>query len=435
MKLVIAFLFLIVILIIILKTDVFKLKHVSKKILVTAFVVKLLSAAFYFYIYTYHYTDKSKADMYRYYNDAEIMFSALKDNPKNYIKMIVGVNTSSDDILYQNYYSKMESWFRSLDDIVGNDNRTIIRLCAFFMLFTFGSIYALKLIFVLLSFIGAVWIFKTLQTDDKFKSILLFIGIFFLPSLLFWSSSISKEAFLVFTLGGFLFYFKRNILSKSLNIKDLTLLILFLLLLFTIKKYVFFALLPALIGLILLKKFRLRKFLTYATVYAIYVALLWNAQYILPNFNFVETFVQKQHDFINVAIYENAGSFFDLQKLKPDFLSFLTAIPAGYFSIFFRPFVFQTDNLLELVAGIENFIFFAFFIFTLFYADRKFKPSSEFWAKIFFVFFFFAVIGISTPVSGAVVRYKIIVYPFLISAMLSYTKNINTVKQLKCLIK
>lgn len=418
--------FLAILLIFILKSDRFSLNAFPKYWIYIALAFKIVAAIAYFVVYTYYYTERSENDMYRYYDDAKVMYSAFDEDKFAYFQMVFNTNPKSE-FLADNYYNKMNNWYRSLDDIVGNDNRTIIRICAFFMLFAFDSFFTVKLLFVFMAFLGLFLIYKTLENDDFVKNKLLFIFVFFMPSLVFWTSSISKEALLVFALGGFVFYFKKLFLDFKFSFLSIILFLVFGFVLSSVKMYVILALLPALIALVLSKFIRFNRFALFLFTFVCLISIYWNFHYVFPDYNFVQTFVSKQHDFINFSIFVNAGSFFEMKMLEPSLFSFISALPNAFYSVFFRPFFFDASNFLMLAASFENFIFLIFLIFSLLFYQRNFKPDSWFWAKIFFVFFFFSIIGISTPVSGAVVRYKIIVYPFLVSAVLSFVNTKNLV--------
>lgn len=396
----------------------FRIKGIHKHLVAAALAIKIISAICFYQIYTVYYTDRHCSDMYRYFDDAQILHSAFHNEPENYVKMLVGIGDETDEI-NEKYYMKMSTWFRSYDSFVRNDNRTMIRINAFFRLFSSGSVFVHQLLFLLLSFIGLIWIYKYLAKDNRFYNYALFAAIFFFPSLVFWTSSVVKEAFLIFALGGFIATLSGVFARKKLFL-NLIFLPLFVYMLISVKIYVIVILVPVIIARlwssISQPKFVVAKHLI---VFALFISLLWNFQYIFPEMNFVDVFARKQHDFINFAQSIDAGSFIELKKLEPNVWSFLSALPMAFVNILFRPVLFEANSVLMVFASVENLLFIVFLSMTFLSLKRKFKPDISFWGNVFFIVFFFSVVGLSTPVLGAIVRYKIIAYPFLFAMLLS----------------
>jgi hypothetical protein len=407
-------------LLIVAKSSFFSLKFVSKKEIIVALFFRLAVSVLFFLVYTWYYKGRDETDMYRYYDDALVMHSALTEAPSDYLKMLSSIGDQTDHIS-NNYYMKMNTWHKSYDYFVRNDNRTMVRINAFFMLFSFGSLYVHKLFFMILGFIGFFWIFKTITSESSLKNRILFYSVMFFPSLVFWTASITKEALLVFALGGFLYMLKR-VTEKPWKPVLWILLAVFLYVLISVKIYVLLCLIPVILALIWARKSRrpavLFKFLI---VMAAYVALLWNFHHIVPGMNFLEAFVRKQHDFIYFARSINAGSLIDVEMLTPHVASFIKSIPLAFLTLLFRPFFFDAGNVFMVLVSFENLFFILFLVVIILSLNRKLKPDSMFWACVFFSLFFFAVIGLATPVLGAVVRYKIIGYPFMFAALVSLT--------------
>ena len=384
--------------------------------------VKVLSAIVFFLVYTYYYSNREETDMYRYYDDAKIMYSATDENTADYFKMMTGFQDKSENI-YEQYYVRMNTWHKSYDYFVRNDNRTMVRINAFLMLFSFGSVYVHMFFFMMLGFIGTIWIFKTLKSDNPVKDKILFFFLMFFPSFVFWTSNISKEALLIFALGGFLYSLKK-LTQRPFKAMFLLWIAVFTYFMLSMKIYVLFCLIPAMIAFVWTKLSSNRfAFFKYAIVFAVYIALLWNFHHIFPTMKFLEAFVRKQHDFVHFAQSIDAGSMLQVKMLEPNIVSVLCALPGAMLTVLFRPFFFDSDNLFMFFISIENLLFVAFLVFCFLFRNKNFKPDQLFWTNMFFAFFFFSLIGLATPVLGAVVRYKIVAYPFLLAALISLTDS------------
>jgi hypothetical protein len=356
--------------------------------------------------------------MYRYYDDGRVMFGALSQNPGEYVQMLSGIGDNKQQII-DNYYMNMNSWYRSYDDIAANDNRTMIRINAFFMLFSFGSVYVHLLLFMILGFCGIFLIWKTIRPEDKKLQKLLFLLLMFFPSIAFWTSGITKEAVLIFALGGFLFTLKK-LFYQRFSIKNLIALLPFFLLLVSMKVYVLLCLIPVIVGLLMFVK--IRPFfipIKFLIITGLFIFFAWNIHHVIPELNLVEAFVTKQHDFIHYALSVDAGSMIRMSFLEPVFSAFLKAMPSALFNTLFRPFFFDSSNMFMFIVSIENLLFVVFLLSISFLYNRNFTPDSFFWGNLFFALLLFVIIGLATPVLGAIVRYKIVGYPFMLTALVA----------------
>ena len=86
---------------------------------------------------------------------------------------------------------------------------------------------------------------------------------------------------------------------------------------------------------------------------------------------------------------------------------------------FFRPFPKNINNLLQLFPLIENMLLFLMVLYLLLkYFFFKIKINQDvknvLWNSLFFIIMLFILTGVSTPVIGALVRYKVPGLLFLI---------------------
>ena len=63
----------------------------SKRTIGGLFLVKILAGTALWYVYTYIHTDRATADIYRYFDDGNIMFTALPEHPLDYLRMLTGI--------------------------------------------------------------------------------------------------------------------------------------------------------------------------------------------------------------------------------------------------------------------------------------------------------------------------------------------------------
>src|SRR5690606_31718473 len=74
------------------------------------FLLKIAAGTVLWAIYTFIYPDRLTADLFKYFDDSAVMFSALAENPVDYFKMLFGIRNDTP-YFSENYYTKMNNWF------------------------------------------------------------------------------------------------------------------------------------------------------------------------------------------------------------------------------------------------------------------------------------------------------------------------------------
>jgi hypothetical protein len=205
-----------------------------------------------------------------------------------------------------------------------------------------------------------------------------------------------------------------------------------LVILFFIKFYVFSILLCLLVPFKynLVKNFK-HKFVPYILILSLFclLAILLN-----PKINLLNLIDKKQESFISETKYKNSGSYFEITNIEPNLESIIKVIPEAIFNSLTRPLPWNVNSLIQLPAVLENILLLALIV--LAFLDlyrkkmlRKIDVNFVLFCSIF-VFLNYVIIGIITPVSGALVRYKMIALPFLIMLIL-LTVNLNRFKMKK----
>ena len=139
----------------------------------------------------------------------------------------------------------------------------------------------------------------------------------------------------------------------------------------------------------------------------------------------------KQNDFISSSqLGEGVGSNFELTRLEPNLKSFMKIIPEGLANSFFRPFFNEINSVFLLLAFLEVlFLVFTFIISIVFFKKPEANKLLFVLFSLGFVIYLFVLIGVITPNSGAIVRYRSIGLPFLY-AMLFCFWDLKRIKKL-----
>jgi hypothetical protein len=185
------------------------------------------------------------------------------------------------------------------------------------------------------------------------------------------------------------------------------------------KFYVLLALVPGIISWQLHAK---RKIVTFIGIHILLLAAI----FILPLTGFFpdipDIISQKQNDFINYAQSLNhVGSLIDTPKLTSDFGNFIYNAGRGFFTTLFRPHIAEAHNAAMIPASIENLITVLLLVLSAVFYSKK-RSTNGLLLCVSFTLILFSLAGMTTPVLGALVRYKIPAQPFLYAFLLT---NIN----------
>lgn len=403
-------LFFLGIIILISRNKFFKNSPFSSTSLQFAFVIRALSSLAVFYIYSEYYTVRGEADTFKYFDDSHYMAQALWNHPLDYFQMLFGINCDTN-YFHEEYFNQMSNWVRSYDNGLFNDNRLIIRFNAFIRIFSFGNYHVHALVFNLIAFIGSVYIGKVFYTvsGSKLKS---YFTVFLVPSLIFWSSGIFKESILLFALGAFLYLFYQGSIGNWNRKKGLVLLFMAGILI-VMKLYVFAAFLPACICYYVARN-QQRTSAIYLGLFTSFLILAFALGAFKPELSFIALIVDKQRDFINLAHHFDVNSAFPMDYLQANLGSLLKASPEAILNAFTKPWIGEVNSVLFIPPLFEN-ILLLFAVLLCFYSRKKL-------ARLQFKFIFFClvftlvlylIIGLTTPITGALVRYKIPAAPFI----------------------
>ncbi len=398
-----------------------------KYIVAAIFLLKFIGGIMVYMVYTHFYDHRFSSDIFKYFDDGNIIYSSLHENPMDYLRMVTGIGGGAEHLI--KYYNTCCFWIKDFNYGLFNDNRTVIRFNAIVRLFSMGNIHIHTLVISFLSFTGLWAIFKIFEETFAKQKWLLVSVIFFFPSVYFWTSGLLKEGILMFAFGLFLYQFKSYF--NEPKIKHILSGIFFLLLLLISKFYVLVAAVPGILFLIVIQltgeKYFLYKLIS---VLLFFFIISWFSEALI-HLNFPVILARKQNDFINYTNSQSyVGSKIAIPILEPTMKSILINSPGAFFRTLFRPTIFESSNLMSLLAAVENLILCAGLIFTVTFLNKKKIKSKWFGFSILFVIVLFTLSGLTTPVLGALVRYKAPALPFL-GLILMYLIDFEKVSKLR----
>lgn len=263
------------------------------------FILKVLSGFLLYLIYTYYYTDRSTADIWKYYDDGMVMFSALREHPLDYLKMLVGIGNDTEH--FNQYYDQMNHWYRPFSSSIANDTHTIIRFNALMRLFSLGHYNVHSVVGNFLGLIGLTGILHFLRQMAPAKEKWFFVGVFLMPGMMFWASGVLKEPLLLLGLG-LLLYGVMKWVDEGFSWQRLLLVGLSLFFLTTVKSYALAAIGIALLAWLIAKNLSsLKPVMVILGVFAFGVVGLVVLHHSMPSKSLFTKMAQRQFEFYQLA--------------------------------------------------------------------------------------------------------------------------------------
>lgn len=408
------------------KINFFNIEGIPNRNLKLVFILKIISGFVLSLIYTYYYTNRLTADTFKYFDDSRIIYDLFYTDKKTFFQFMFGF--PHENATYMHYSNEMHNWWNRMS--LYNESRTITRLNVVMRFFSMGYYQVHNVFFCFLSLAGLTALVKLFFTELKHYRKQIFVMVFLFPSIIFWGSGILKDGLLFFCVGMALYYANLLHSKTEKNILNLIFCVLFLGMVFFVKVHVFFIFLPCYLAYIWSTKNHLNTGKKFISIFALYIILLLSFSFINKNINFVNYLVAKQYEFINLAKEASAGSLIHLNQLEPNIWSIIKNSPVAFLNTLSRPHLLESRSPFILLSAIENTIIIISIALILFFGrSDKEKYSPLFFFSLFYFVSLYTLIGLITPVMGAIVRYKIQVLPFLFFILLKFLDKDKLVRK------
>lgn len=375
------------------------------------YLIKLLAGIGIGLIYTYYYTDRLTADTFRLFDDSKIIFDSFHTSKSDFFRMLTGIGAGSSDL--NGYYNAMNNWYDVYSPI--NDNRTMIRFNAFLRFISMGNYYVHVVIISFLSFTGIVGLVKVFE--ERFPNLTkdIFVVLIILPSLLLWVSGLLKDSLAFFTFGITIYQFNKILSSESVSAKEMLILFCFLAALMFSKFQIFLLSLPLFAAWALSEKSNINAWVIFPAVLSVTLLLLFLLGSAVPVLDISSMLSAKQAAFYDLGIKEKAGSLITIPRLEPEMSSILINAPRGFLTALARPLPFDPGPALSKIFTVENLLVIIFILWNIIRGKKEaFSTDPLVVFCLFYAVVYLSVIGMVTPVLGAMVRYKAQAVPFLI---------------------
>jgi hypothetical protein len=323
----------------------------------------------------------------------------------------------------------------------GSATLTTIRVGAVINMFCFNSYIVCCLFFAFLSYLFQWKLFLIFTSIYKTEVRGLAIAFLMIPSVLFWSSSVSKDSIMLSAIMYFIVCFYRIAILKDRIIRHIIFLFMAGFLISLIRGFILFTLIPC---LMLMTMVYYRSVFRNALVRFVMGPILLVAGMGI-SFLFVQrlgesvdsykldTLEQKAEGFKSWHSYlgeTQGGSGYSLGEVEYTPTGILRAAPQALIITLFGPFIWQIRSPVMLLSGIESLILLFVMIRTFFNKRiyEIFKVLLQDYMLAFsipFIVILGIAIGLTSFNYGALVRYKIPVLPFFVASFYIIQSHLN----------
>lgn len=381
------------------RSRLLSLPEISVKWLELFFLVKALASVLLTY---YFFHMKSNTDMVSYYQSGQQIFHLFKNDPVIFFKIMTGYLDSST----QNFINTLHAWDVYPWDRSLNENRLIIRLNAIISFFSVGIPYVHALVFSFLSTIGSILLIKSCTGFLNSKQILAGLtGFLIFPTVLIWTSVISKESIVVCLLGC-IFYSIKLLTTGRQKVKWIIVFMFSILILFFTKSYILILLLPSLLAFFLSGYFiKIPVQWVFAGVHVLLIGSLLIAGKINPEYDPSWIIYQRQLTFVQYAQETSPSTTFSLPEPEYTYKNLFSRIPAAFINPVLHPTLQEIKNPGLLIFLAENILFLVLAIWCII-RHQDIAGNAFNLTAIYFSIGLFVLIGLSVPITGLLIRLK-----------------------------
>ena len=353
------------------------------------------------------------------------------ESPSSWFKLVFGDGVDETGIY--KYTSRIAFWR-------DQSSYAVVRVAGILDVLTFSTYSATALLFAVFSFIGMWLLFLTFYGGYPDLHRQLAIAMFFIPSVFFWGSGLLKDTLTLGCLGVGTFALHQIFRQRRLSLRNLILLLASFVGLYEVKIYILMVFLPSAIlwiflsnlesvRSVVLKTMLFPLVISGAGVLAYFAMIKASEDNVKYSVNAIAKTAQSTAYDILYQTGRDAGSGYSLGELDGSFGSMIRLAPQALNVSLFRPYLWEVNNPLMLLSGLESLVLLGFTLLIVFRENfralRAIGRPDILFALVFSITFAFAV-GVSTYNFGTLVRYKIPLLPFFAVALiliLDYSKR------------
>ncbi len=400
----------------------------TRRFFFPALTLKVAGAISLGLIYSFYYEG---GDTFGYTTfGSHYIWEAFLESPFLATKLIFGNNVFSPET----YKFAIKMWY--FDDA---PSYFVVRVAGFFSILTFDTYSSIAVCFALVGFSGLWALFIAFVRHYPRLVWHFALAIFFIPSVVFWGSGVMKDTLTISALGWAVFAALQLSRHRKGFVQNLFILILALWVIFTVKIYIMLALIPAIaVWLYSMYQHRIRQTAlkligTPLLIVGIIGTSYYTAQRITADsdrYSFASIMKTAEITAKDNSMWtvRAEGSGYSLGDYDFSVAGLTNKFVPAVWLAFFRPYLWEINSPLMLLAAVENVILLAATIYFVLSAGpwrflkTTFKDPNVLFCFTFAVAFAFAI-GVSSGNFGSLVRYKIPIIPlYVIGLVITWSR-------------
>ncbi|WP_161947734.1 hypothetical protein [Rufibacter ruber] len=404
-----------------------------RRYFIPALTVKIIGSIAFGLIFQFYY---GGGDTSEYFYHAKVVMSAFENSFSDGIRLFFGDGNRILDLLP---YIKKMNWYRSSTEYF------VVRAATVFGFLCFGNYTVISLLFAVSSFTGIWAMYKTFIKIHPSLYKEFAIAIFFIPSVFFWGSGLMKDTLTIGALGWLFYGFYGALVEKRNILRNIIISFFAAYVIYSVKVYILLSFLPpAALWVFIennnrIKNKSLRLILKpIFIVFGFGIALIGattltegNANYDLDNIG-----ERTRINSLYLSEQQASGSAYHIGTFDGSIGSMIAVAPQAIIVSLYRPFIWEVRSPIMALSALEAMMF----IYLTFVIIRKIglfkmikiistKPILTF-CMVFSLVFAFGV-GTNSGNFGTLVRYKIPLMPFYLSALYIMQAYLKRPKKLR----
>jgi hypothetical protein len=393
----------------------------TKPYFIPALTVKFIGAIALGFIYQFYY---GNGDTFNYFGQSRVIYKAFGEDFSLGLQLL-GPNNGTYVGAISKYASQIP-WFGSPTEYF------VIKVSAVCSLLCFSSYPVVGLMFAIMSFSGIWSLYVTFLRIAPASYKELAFAVFFLPSVFFWGSGLMKDSLCVGAVGWTFYGFYRTLIIRRTILKSLLVGLLGIFVLSSVKVYILLSFLPpALLWAFNEYNQSIKSALVRNLLRPFFLALGLAAGY-LGATNL--TAGDEKYDVDKIgertkinqqflyALTKDQGSSYNIGSFDGSLGSMVKVAPQAVIVTLFRPFLWEARNPIMMLSALEA-LMLSYLTIQLLWRRGLLgglkQIASQPILTFCFLFSIILAIGVGTNSGnfGTLVRYKIPLMPFYLSAL------------------
>ncbi len=368
---------------------------------------KILAGVGFGWLYQYHFQG---GDTWSFFESAKILSGQFSQGPMDYLRLLAG-NSMPEQLSIEIGYQGQP---RAL---------LMVRLLSVLTLVTGGSYWLCGAYLSLFAFSG-LWALVNRIADNDPGSGKAAIGAFiFLPSVLFWSSGVSKETLFIGVLGYLVAWFWPNFKQQN-HRKYLywSLTIPMVLLLFPLKYYYMGVLLTVLMATILqkwLSKPNKSWLMEHGAWMAVFIILILGVSWLHPNLRINNLSDLVKTNALEIIAQTNEEALIVFRDNADPTIWMGINLPWAIVTGLFRPGIGDWGSFLKNLSIIEHLVITIFLVVRVRSLNKEDLLKPDWLPCMVYVLILAGLLTLSTPNFGTLARYKVSFMPVFVFLVLN----------------